>query len=80
MRIIYDQYKRREFYRNKHFAVPLEVELLRREYFNRWYGLKPYFLAMSVSRLPLQVGTLLIQFARISIYIVFRCLSEWFLL
>ncbi|KAF4520800.1 hypothetical protein B566_EDAN002378, partial [Ephemera danica] len=32
--------------------VPAEVKLLKREYFNRWYGLKPYFLAMSVARLP----------------------------
>ncbi|XP_059475129.1 ATP-binding cassette subfamily G member 4-like [Neocloeon triangulifer] len=36
-------------------VFPLEVKLLRREYFNRWYGLKPYFFALTVSRLPVQL-------------------------
>ncbi|GBP31659.1 ATP-binding cassette sub-family G member 1 [Eumeta japonica] len=33
-------------------AFPTEVQLLRREYFNRWYGLKPYYAALVVSRIP----------------------------
>ncbi|XP_045494649.1 ATP-binding cassette sub-family G member 1-like [Colias croceus] len=33
-------------------AFPTEVMLIKREYFNRWYGLKPYFAAMFVSRTP----------------------------
>ncbi|VVC91574.1 unnamed protein product [Leptidea sinapis] len=33
-------------------AFPSEVMLIKREYFNRWYGLKPYFAAMLVSRTP----------------------------
>jgi len=34
------------------FTVPLEVQLLKREYFNRWYGLTSYFFAYSLARLP----------------------------
>ncbi|KAF2902428.1 hypothetical protein ILUMI_03758, partial [Ignelater luminosus] len=34
---------------------PLEVRLLKREYFNRWYGLKPYFLALTLRSLPLML-------------------------
>lgn len=36
-------------------TVPSEIRLLKREYFNRWYGLTSYFLAMSFSRLPAQI-------------------------
>ncbi|CAH0560095.1 unnamed protein product [Brassicogethes aeneus] len=34
---------------------PLEVKLLRREYFNRWYSLKPYYLALTVASLPIML-------------------------
>ncbi|XP_012546360.2 ATP-binding cassette sub-family G member 1 [Bombyx mori] len=33
-------------------AFPTEVQLVKREYFNRWYGLKPYYAALVVSRTP----------------------------
>ncbi|XP_063822356.1 ATP-binding cassette sub-family G member 1 [Ostrinia nubilalis] len=33
-------------------AFPKEVQLVKREYFNRWYGLKPYYAALVVSRTP----------------------------
>ncbi|XP_073949545.1 ATP-binding cassette sub-family G member 1-like [Choristoneura fumiferana] len=33
-------------------AFPSEVQLVKREYFNRWYGLKPYYAALVVSRTP----------------------------
>ncbi|CAK1549244.1 unnamed protein product [Leptosia nina] len=33
-------------------AFPSEVMIIKREYFNRWYGLKPYFAALFVSRTP----------------------------
>ncbi|KAJ2949943.1 hypothetical protein O0L34_g11268 [Tuta absoluta] len=33
-------------------AFPSEVQLIKREYFNRWYGLKPYYAALVVSRTP----------------------------
>ncbi|KAJ2950237.1 hypothetical protein O0L34_g11599 [Tuta absoluta] len=31
---------------------PMEVRLLRREYFNRWYSLKAYYTALTLSSLP----------------------------
>lgn len=37
------------------FIVPMEVQLLKREYFNRWYGLNAYFFALTFSRTVLQV-------------------------
>lgn len=37
---------------NPFFSVPSEVQLVKREYFNRWYGLKPYYAALVVSRTP----------------------------
>ncbi|KAG6445632.1 ATP-binding cassette sub-family G member 1 [Manduca sexta] len=33
-------------------AFPNEVQLVKREYFNRWYGLKPYYAALVISRTP----------------------------
>nr|ASS36029.1 ABCG1 [Samia ricini] len=33
-------------------AFPTEIQLVKREYFNRWYGLKPYYAALVVSRTP----------------------------
>ncbi|CAH2236678.1 ATP-binding cassette sub-family G member 1-like [Pararge aegeria] len=33
-------------------AYPSEVLLVKREYFNRWYGLKPYYAALVISRTP----------------------------
>lgn len=34
---------------------PKEVQLLKREYFNRWYGLNAYFCALTCSQLPMQL-------------------------
>ncbi|XP_053612238.1 ATP-binding cassette sub-family G member 1-like [Plodia interpunctella] len=36
-------------------AFPKEVQLVKREYFNRWYGLKAYYAALVVSRTPLTI-------------------------
>ncbi|KAF2898180.1 hypothetical protein ILUMI_07995, partial [Ignelater luminosus] len=36
-------------------SFPAEVEMLKREYFNRWYGLKPYFAAITFRSLPLML-------------------------
>ncbi|XP_077297838.1 ATP-binding cassette sub-family G member 1 [Arctopsyche grandis] len=36
-------------------VYPQEVKLVKKEYFNRWYGLAPYYAALTVSKLPLQV-------------------------
>lgn len=33
-------------------TFPYEVKLLCKEHFNRWYGLKPYFIAMQLSKMP----------------------------
>ncbi|XP_071454743.1 ATP-binding cassette subfamily G member 4-like [Hetaerina americana] len=35
-------------------VFPSEVSLLRREHFNGWYHLRPYYAALTISRLPLQ--------------------------
>ncbi|XP_063625511.1 ATP-binding cassette sub-family G member 1-like [Cydia splendana] len=37
-------------------AFPTEVQLVKREYFNRWYGLKPYYAALVASRTPATVA------------------------
>ncbi|XP_059055462.1 ATP-binding cassette sub-family G member 1-like isoform X2 [Achroia grisella] len=37
---------------------PMEVRLLRREYFNRWYSLKAYYAALSFSTLPVMNGSI----------------------
>ncbi|XP_030767197.1 ATP-binding cassette sub-family G member 1-like [Sitophilus oryzae] len=34
---------------------PLEVKMMKREYFNRWYSLKAYYLAFTISALPLMI-------------------------
>jgi ABC-2 type transporter len=34
---------------------PAEVKLVKRECFNRWYDLAPYYIALSIARLPLQI-------------------------
>ncbi|XP_050422487.1 ATP-binding cassette subfamily G member 4-like [Adelges cooleyi] len=34
---------------------PSEVQLLKREYFNRWYGLNAYFCALTCSQFPMQI-------------------------
>uniref|UniRef100_U5ETU5 Putative integral to membrane n=1 Tax=Corethrella appendiculata TaxID=1370023 RepID=U5ETU5_9DIPT len=36
-------------------SYPFEVKLVKKECFNRWYGLLPYYLALNLSRIPLQV-------------------------
>ncbi|KAF5308851.1 hypothetical protein FQR65_LT00551 [Abscondita terminalis] len=43
-------------------TYPDEIKILKREYFNRWYSLKPYFLAITFQNLPLLaiLGTLIL--------------------
>ncbi|KAH8322987.1 hypothetical protein KR059_012617 [Drosophila kikkawai] len=36
-------------------SYPAEVKVVKKETFNRWYTLTPYYMALTVSRLPLQV-------------------------
>lgn len=35
---------------------PMEVQLLKREHFNRWFRIGPYYLAMTAAKLPMQIG------------------------
>ncbi|KAH8378636.1 hypothetical protein KR009_000418 [Drosophila setifemur] len=37
------------------FTDPAEVKVVKKETFNRWYTLTPYYMALTISRLPLQV-------------------------
>ncbi|KAJ8949881.1 hypothetical protein NQ318_010515 [Aromia moschata] len=39
----------------KYCIIPLEIKLLKREYFNRWYSLKAYYIALSVATVPLLI-------------------------
>ncbi|KPI92893.1 ATP-binding cassette sub-family G member 4 [Papilio xuthus] len=32
--------------------LPMEIRIIRREYFNRWYGLKAYYAALTFSTIP----------------------------
>ncbi|GJQ84325.1 hypothetical protein Trydic_g5263 [Trypoxylus dichotomus] len=34
---------------------PFEIELIKREYFNRWYSLKAYYTALTLSNIPIMV-------------------------
>lgn len=34
---------------------PSEVQLLKREHFNRWFRIGPYYLAMIIAKLPMQI-------------------------
>uniref|UniRef100_W8AXI7 ATP-binding cassette sub-family G member 1 n=1 Tax=Ceratitis capitata TaxID=7213 RepID=W8AXI7_CERCA len=36
-------------------SYPMEIKIVRKETFNRWYKLTPYYMALSFSRLPLQI-------------------------
>ncbi|KAK9871012.1 hypothetical protein WA026_009972 [Henosepilachna vigintioctopunctata] len=34
---------------------PQEIKILKREHFNKWYGLAPYYLALTVTSIPIQM-------------------------
>lgn len=36
-------------------SVPIEMEMMKREHFNRWYNLVPYFLSVVTFEIPFQV-------------------------
>lgn len=39
----------------RNFSVPLELPVLIKENFNRWYSLRSYYLAITLSDIPFQV-------------------------
>lgn len=42
------------------FLVPLELSVMRKEYFNRWYSLNSYYISITLVDLPIQVSILFI--------------------
>lgn len=38
------------------FLVPLELPIITREHFNRWYSIKAYYFALIFSDLPIQIA------------------------
>ena len=49
-------------------TVPTQVQLLKREYFNHWYQLKPYYFSMIVAKLPIQFLTAVIYLTMVYIF------------
>jgi len=48
------------FYTYTHLMAPVllyppEVKLFKKEHFNGWYGLRPYYAALTISRMPIQM-------------------------
>lgn len=41
---------------NNFLTVPLEMKILTREHFNRWYKLTPYLLSVILVEIPFQVS------------------------
>lgn len=38
------------------YIVPAEIKVARKEHFNRWYGLFPYYMATMIANLPVHVS------------------------
>nr|XP_014086513.2 ABC transporter G family member 6 [Bactrocera oleae] len=58
-------------------TFPLEIGMLTREHFNRWYGLTPYFLSMLSFEIPFQSICAVIYMA-ISVYLTGNNTDECF--
>ncbi|XP_072938739.1 ATP-binding cassette subfamily G member 4-like [Epargyreus clarus] len=54
---------------------PLEMRMLRREYFNRWYSLKAYYAALTLSSIPVMI--ILGMMFLIICYVMSGQLLEW---
>ncbi|XP_021933220.1 ATP-binding cassette sub-family G member 1-like isoform X2 [Zootermopsis nevadensis] len=55
---------------------PNEVKLMKREYFNRWYGLNPFYMALTLSKIPIQV--LLSMIFLTLVYFLNGLPAEWY--
>lgn len=49
------------------FLVPLELSVMRKEYFNQWYSLNSYYISVTLVDLPVQVSMLFI-YSKTTIY------------
>ncbi|XP_044735311.1 ATP-binding cassette sub-family G member 4 [Chrysoperla carnea] len=57
-------------------VFPTEVKLVKKEIFNRWYSLTPYYAALTVSKIPVQL-TLNMMFLAM-VYFMSGLPNEWF--
>lgn len=53
--LIASQPYRSEWAQDTSFTVPSEVQLLKREHFNRWFRIGPYYMSMIMAKLPMQI-------------------------
>lgn len=44
-------------------SVPLELPIITREHFNRWYSLRAYYIAMTLADVPIQMSCSLVYLA-----------------
>lgn len=49
-----------------YILVPMELLLMRLEYFNQWYSLRSYYTCVTLMDLPLQVSYLLVNYQQLS--------------
>uniref|UniRef100_A0A1B0D4K4 Uncharacterized protein n=1 Tax=Phlebotomus papatasi TaxID=29031 RepID=A0A1B0D4K4_PHLPP len=47
---------------------PLQVQLLKREYFNRWYRLNVYYLALLLAKLPIQITLAIVYITMVYLF------------
>lgn len=48
-------YTKISFFSKVLLEFPMEVQLLKREHFNRWFRIGPYYMANLAAKLPMQV-------------------------
>jgi len=42
-------------YKKVFVSVPLEIQVVKREHFNKWYELRAYYWALTIVNMPIQV-------------------------
>ncbi|PNF37623.1 ATP-binding cassette sub-family G member 1 [Cryptotermes secundus] len=55
---------------------PSEVKLMKKEHFNRWYGLNSFYMALTLSKIPVQI--LLSMIFLIIVYYMNGLPAEWY--